>query len=83
MCGRAGCAERGGRGACAGPHTWARRRRAAMGKSRARRFRRAPPTPAGPAPQGEGERGPEEEAAAELLDKVRAGTGGGRGRAGR
>lgn len=28
LCGGAGCAERGGRSACAGPHTWARRRRA-------------------------------------------------------
>ncbi|XP_056356523.1 HEAT repeat-containing protein 3 isoform X1 [Oenanthe melanoleuca] len=41
-----------------------------MGKSRARRFRRAPRAPAGPAPQRDGERGPEEEAAAELLEKL-------------
>ncbi|XP_062355765.1 HEAT repeat-containing protein 3 [Cinclus cinclus] len=41
-----------------------------MGKSRARRFRRAPRAPAGPEPQRDGERGPEEEAAAELLEKL-------------
>ncbi|NXF07176.1 HEAT3 protein, partial [Smithornis capensis] len=38
-----------------------------MGKSRARRFRRAP---AGPGLQQDGQRGPEEEPAAELLDKL-------------
>ncbi|KAM4767653.1 HEAT repeat-containing protein 3 isoform 1-T1 [Cyanocitta cristata] len=43
---------------------------AAMGKSRARRFRRAPRAPADPAQQRDGERGPEEEAAAELLEKL-------------
>ncbi|XP_072790302.1 HEAT repeat-containing protein 3 isoform X2 [Taeniopygia guttata] len=41
-----------------------------MGKSRARRFRRAPRAAAGPAQQRDGERGPEEEAAAELLEKL-------------
>ncbi|NWY10553.1 HEAT3 protein, partial [Aphelocoma coerulescens] len=41
-----------------------------MGKSRARRFRRAPRAPADPAQQRDGERGPEEEAAAELLEKL-------------
>lgn len=41
--------------------------RGAMGKSRARRFRRAPPAPSGPE-QGD----PEEEPAAELLEKVSA-----------
>lgn len=41
-----------------------------MGKSRARRFRRAPPAPSGPE-QGD----PEEEPAAELLEKVSADPG--------
>uniref|UniRef100_A0A8C3P0A0 HEAT repeat containing 3 n=1 Tax=Cyanoderma ruficeps TaxID=181631 RepID=A0A8C3P0A0_9PASS len=41
-----------------------------MGKSRARLFRRAPRAPAGTAEQLHGERGAEEEAAAELLEKL-------------
>lgn len=68
--------------ACAASHTWVRRRRAArcrgaMGKSRARRFRRVPFSPTGSEPRREVEDGPEEEPAAELLQKVRAGAGGG------
>lgn len=50
-----------------------------MGKSRARRFRRAPFSPAGPEQRRDEEGGPEEEPAAELLEKVRARSGGGRG----
>lgn len=70
--------------ACAASHTWVRRRRAArcrgaMGKSRARRFRRVPFSPTGSEPRREVEDGPEEEPAAELLQKVRAGAGGGPG----
>ncbi|XP_042653467.1 HEAT repeat-containing protein 3 isoform X2 [Tyto alba] len=41
-----------------------------MGKSRARRFRRAPFAPAGPEQRHDGEGGPEEEPAAELLEKL-------------
>ena len=54
-----------------------------MGKSRARRFRRVPFSPTGPEPRREVEGGPEEEPAAELLQKVRAGAGGGPGPEGR
>lgn len=72
--GCAGAERRGGRGA--------------MGKSRARRFRRAPFSPAGPEQRRGGEGSPEEEPAAELLEKVRGQAGAaasratGRGRAG-
>ncbi|NXG64723.1 HEAT3 protein, partial [Hemiprocne comata] len=41
-----------------------------MGKSRARRFRRAPFYPTGPELRRDGEGGPEEEPAAELLEKL-------------
>ncbi|KAM6063754.1 HEAT repeat-containing protein 3 isoform 2-T2 [Theristicus caerulescens] len=41
-----------------------------MGKSRARRFRRAPFSPAGPEQRRGGEGGPEDEPAAELLEKL-------------
>lgn len=71
---RPGGACAGGTRGCAG----AARRGGAMGKSRARRFRRAPFSPAGPEPRRDGQAGAEEEPAAELLEKVRASSGGGR-----